>query len=308
MIDNKLYSAVEAEGFAMKTFHAAHLEEIRHDFEKLVEQGLLEEEFYKNNLTNFNYDYESILNKAKSVIVIAVPQKGSIAEFVYKGKKINAAIPPIYLPSNIRSKLTNILDCTLVEGGYHYSRPMLPLKLLAVRSGLGQYGRNNICYVPKIGSFLRLHAYITDYEFADDSWGAVKVMESCKNCTACIESCPTKAIEEERFLIKAQNCITNLNEFLTPIPKWVSPSWHNAIIGCMKCQQACPHNKHNLEAVEQRICFNEEETEQLLRAVAMEELQASVRDKLIHSGMDSFYNVLPRNLQLLIGEQEYKQV
>jgi epoxyqueuosine reductase len=33
---------------------------------------------------------------------------------------------------------------------------LLPLKSLAVRSGLAAYGRNNVCYVPGMGSFLEL--------------------------------------------------------------------------------------------------------------------------------------------------------
>ena len=42
------------------------------------------------------------------------------------------------------------------------------MKLAAVRSGLAQYGRNNICYVEGMGSFFSFHAYLTDRVFEED--------------------------------------------------------------------------------------------------------------------------------------------
>ncbi|MEA4847954.1 MAG: 4Fe-4S double cluster binding domain-containing protein [Clostridiaceae bacterium] len=299
MISKNLRSEIEAAGFRIKVFKAEHLKEISNGFKMLAEQGILDKDFYENNLADFNYDYKSVLADAKSVMVIASPQHKSIAEFKCNDKTVNAVIPPIYMYPDINSRITGILNNVLAIEGYSFAKPVIPLKLIAVRSGLGRYGRNNVCYMPGLGSFIRLSAYVTDYEFEEDSWGDIKVMESCSNCTACIDNCPAGAIDKRRFLIHAQNCITNFNEYDVPMPEWISPLWHNSIVGCMKCQEACPHNAKLTDLVDERICFDEKETEMILDGSAFDNLPLETRRKISHSGMEEYYNVLPRNIRLL---------
>ncbi len=299
MINVNLRSEIEGAGFKIKTFRVGHLEEISTEFEKLAAQGLLDEDFYKSSLTDFNYDYKSILPNAKSVMIIASPQCKSLAEFKFEGKDLSAVIPPTYIYPGINSRVVSILDNVLSKNGYSFTKPVLPLKLLAVRSGLGQYGRNNICYIPGLGSFIRLSAFITDYEFEEDSWGDAKAMESCSSCTACIDNCPTGTIDKGRFLIHAENCITNFNEYETPMPEWVRSEWHDSIVGCMKCQAACPHNKKLVDFVDERIFFDEEDTRMILSGVPLNNLPVETKNKITNSGLESYYSVLPRNIRLL---------
>ena len=305
MISKNLYSEIEAAGFRIKTFKVEHLEEISTEFERLVAQGLLNEDFYKSNLVSFNYDYKSMLKNAKSVIVIAAPQYKSLVEFEYEGKTLAATIPPTYIYPRIDNRVVNILNDVLIKNHYSLVRASLPLKLLAARSGLGQYGRNNVCYIPGRGSYNRLLAFITDYEFEEDNWGDIKVMESCSTCSACVDKCPTGAIDKNRFLIHAQNCITNFNEYETPIPEWINPDWHDSIVGCMKCQAACPQNNKLLDKVDERISFNEKETEMILDGSEFNNLPGETRNKLSNAGMESYYNVLPRNIHLLIDKLQH---
>jgi epoxyqueuosine reductase len=302
MINENLHSEIEAAGFRIKTFKIRHLEEISTEFEKLAAQGLLDEDFYKSNLTDFNYDCKSVLDNAKSVMVIASPQYKSLAEFKCEDRTFSIIIPPTYIYPGINSRIVTILDKVLAKNGYSFVKPVLPVKLLVVRSGLGQYGRNNICYIPGLGSFVRLSAFITDYEFEEDSWGEMQVMESCSSCSACIGSCPTGAIDKGRFLIHAENCLTNFNEYETPIPEWVNPDWHNSIVGCMKCQAACPHNKKLLDLVNERIFFDENETRMILDGHPFADLPVETRNKISQSGMEEYYNVLPRNIRLVIDK------
>jgi epoxyqueuosine reductase len=302
MVTKNLYLQIESAGFRIKTFKVEHLEEISTGFEKLVSQGLLDENFYKRNLTSFNYDYKSILKNAKSVIVFAAPQYKSLAKFEYEGKTVTATIPPTYISPSIDSLVLNILNDVLIKSHFSFVRASLPLKLLAVKSGLGEYGRNNVCYIPGRGSYNRLLAFITDYEFHEDSWGGIKAMENCSTCFACANNCPTGAIDKEQFLIHAQNCITNFNEYEPPIPEWIKPDWHNSIIGCMKCQTACPQNNMLLDNVDKRIYFDENETKMILGGSQLNELPEETRNKITFAGMDSYYSVLPRNLRLLIDK------
>lgn len=300
MISEKLHGEMEAAGFRFKTFKAGHLREISTCFEELVSQGVLDEKLYRNSLSNFNYDFERVMENAQTVIVLAARQGISYAVFEAEGGTIETVIPPTYNYSGIISRIEGILDNVLVKSGYSLAKAVLPMKLLAVRSGLGRYGRNNICYVPGMGSFVRLAAYITDYESGEDSWGDVKALDSCSTCTACADKCPTKAIDKGRFLIHAHNCITNFNECDIPIPEWFNPDWHNSLIGCMRCQTACPHNRKLIDEVEERVFFDRKETSMILGGIAYENLPEKTRSKLYHTGLKPYYHILPRNIRLLM--------
>jgi epoxyqueuosine reductase len=143
-LDKKLFCEFEAAGFKAKAFKARHLEEIKDEFEKLAGQGLLDRAFYDSNLKSFGYDVEGILADAKTVIIVAAPQYKSIAEFDIGGRRLETVIPPTYMYPGVNGKITDILDRTIAVRGFRYTRAALPLKLIAVRSGLGSYGRNNI--------------------------------------------------------------------------------------------------------------------------------------------------------------------
>lgn len=62
---------------------------------------------------------------------------------------------------------------------------------------------------------------------------------------------------------------------------------------------ACPHNSKLLGQVEERICFDGEETGLILGGKSFDSLPEATRDKIVHMGMESYYNVLPRNICLL---------
>ena len=193
-----------------------------------------------------------------------------------------------------------MLDNFFAESGHGYAEISLPLKLLAVRSGLGKYGRNNVCYIPGLGSFFRLSVFITDYEFEEDSWGEAKAMENCAGCSVCIDSCPAGAIGSERFLIRAHRCITYLNESDNPMPEWVKPEWHNALIGCMRCIITCPCNRKFIDAVDEKIRFSEEETRLILNADSFSGLPLETRNKITRIGLNNSFSIMPRNIRLLM--------
>ncbi|HAA85103.1 MAG TPA: hypothetical protein DCE14_01985 [Kosmotogaceae bacterium] len=138
--------------------------------------------------------------------------------------------------------MMNLVTGVMDSEGFSVGRAALPEKLLAARTGLAGYGRNNITYVPKAGSYHRLVALYTDMPCEDYEWQSPSRLDECKNCSACIRSCPTGCIVEERFLINASRCLTYFNESRRPFPSWVNSKWHNAIIGCLKCQMICPAN------------------------------------------------------------------
>jgi len=68
--------------------------------------------------------------------------------FRFQGKTVPVVIPPTYVSYTPRTEsVLTILKSWLKEEGFRLANQQLPLKTLAVKSGLARYGRNNICYV-----------------------------------------------------------------------------------------------------------------------------------------------------------------
>lgn len=86
-----------------------------------------------------------------------------------KGRSLPVILPPTYADGDeIDGRVKGQLIRAMGNGRFRFCKTALPLKTLATRSGLASYGRNNITYVGKFGSFHRLTAFYTDYLFADD--------------------------------------------------------------------------------------------------------------------------------------------
>jgi epoxyqueuosine reductase len=181
-------------------------------------------------------------------------------------KSYPVVIPPTYYDT-IDNDVADILKTVLEPQGYQLQKVRLPEKLLAVRSGLAQYGKNNITYAKGMGSFQRPVVFISDYPCAEDSWGEAAVLEHCENCSACLKACPTNAIVSDRFQLYAERCLTFHNESAKAFPQWLSPSWHNCLVGCMICQKVCPANKEVVKWIEAGATFDHDETHLILEGV-----------------------------------------
>ena len=177
------------------------------------------------------------------------------------------------------------------------------LKRLAVRTGLGKYGRNNICYVDGMGSFLTLYAFFTDFSFDEDNWQEVELMNLCSNCKVCLKQCPTGSISEDNFVLDIERCIPLYNEVPGEFPDWIEPSSHNALMGCLRCQLPCPANGEALTKAQKLDSVSEEETEKILDGTFDDALSYSISEKLRmfppeHASY--FLPVIARNLRVLI--------
>ncbi|MCJ7498151.1 MAG: hypothetical protein MUO78_08475, partial [candidate division Zixibacteria bacterium] len=229
--------------------------------------------FYQECLNHFKYNSVWGLTEAKSIIVISVPQPQIRLAFNWKVKLEDFIVPPTYsLQPNreVEALLTKILE----PQGYTVACSKLPLKLLAVRSGLGSYGKNNICYVTGMGSFHRLMAFYSDLPCYEDAWQEEQTMETCESCSACFNNCPVGAISSRRFLLHAERCITFHNEkpVNIPFPEWIDPSWHHCPVGCMQCQSICPENADIMPWIEPGAEFSEDETMLLLKGIPLDQL------------------------------------
>ena len=307
---DELLARLREHGFQARIVSVSHLHQLQKEIEGLRGHALLDSQFCEDRLAWFNFQTPEGLLKAQSLIVVAVPRPQTRATFIWNGQRRPLILPPTYTAyDDIEKEVENLLAKVLGEKGYRLAGTALPLKLLAVRSGLGQYGRNNICYVSGLGSFLQLVAVYSDMPCEEDSWQESTMMKSCEECELCRRACPTGAIPSDRFLLRAERCIPYHNEKKGDVqfPKWMDASWHNCIVGCMRCQRVCPQNKGLVQWVGEEEEFSEEETILLLEGVAQDKLPVKTLRKLEHLGLVDYLDSIPRNLGIFFKKREQSQ-
>ncbi|NNG02250.1 MAG: 4Fe-4S binding protein [Desulfobacteraceae bacterium] len=273
--------------------------EIRDEIFRRNVTGDIHPDLYRLWLTPLFEAAEKKLNGAKSLIVTAAPQYPLSVEFRVQDKTFTTRVPPTYTHGT--DYLIHYLITDVLTGyGLTARKAVLPLKLTAVRSGLAAYGRNNVTYVFGMGSFFRLAAFYSDLEPPEDApWEEAQAMETCDRCLSCVQACPTGAIDDKRFLIRAEKCLTFFNEREQGFPDWIDPSWHNCLVGCLRCQLVCPMNKRHEKSIQFSVAFTEPETERIL-SNRMSDLPVPMQTKLDQLGLTDYLPVLARNLETLM--------
>lgn len=291
-------------GMKAAVVSAVHLNELKEQMETLKQNGTFDETFYRDYFRYIDYSETERFDNARSLIAIAVPSLPVRLLFQYEGNSIETVIPPTYVYSEAERSAAVLLEKLHADNAYRFQRVRLPAKLLAVRSGLAEYGRNNICYSAEFGSFQRVLTFCSDMPIEADDWREMTLAERCGHCGACVKACPTGAIADDRFVIHAERCITYRNETEYPFPDWLDSGMHNAIIGCMKCQTVCPMNKEHRKRSTDRIVFTEDETNALLYCNDFRSLPSALSQKLEMLNMTEYANVLARNMKAVFANKK----
>ncbi len=301
-ISGQISQAMSQYGYRFGTVSITRLIEVQEAVAALVRQGLVNRQLSAG--WHFYLRTNDGLPEAKTIIILAMPQPITRLRFEWQGNVYLADVSPNYFYRADESRAEEILNGVLGPSGYKVVKDSPAMKTLAVRSGLAEYGKNNISYIQGIGSFYRLAAFYTDCVVEEKTWRESRVMEACEECSLCRDSCPTGSIDADRFLIHAEKCLGSLNERDPDYPYWVrlQPGWHSAFIGCMSCQFACPVNKPYLDNIVMGPAFTEEEAGQILEAVSVENLSPDTLQKL-DSPSAASYRRLPANLRALIEKQ-----
>jgi epoxyqueuosine reductase len=131
------------------------------------------------------------------------------------------------------------------------------------------------------------------------------MMDLCKECSACVQKCPTGAIPKDRFLLRVERCLTFHNEHPAdvPFPNWIDPSWHNCLVGCLHCQKVCPANTKIINWTEPGPTFSEEETKLLLNGTTIENLPDETKSKVEEHNLANYLFVYPRNLGVILDRE-----
>jgi epoxyqueuosine reductase len=202
-------SALEELGYRGGATSIRHLDELRAEIEAPRRDGLVKEGVYDQYLSSFEWEPPASLPGAKSIFVVAVPDPAVRITFTWREKPVPVIVPPIYLHWRDVDRRAEQAAGEIVQSSGHRVVPAnLPKKLTAVRAGLATYGRNNITYVPGMGSFYRPVLLWSDLPCEEDQWQELRMMATCERCQACLRACPTGAIGADRFLLHAERCLT----------------------------------------------------------------------------------------------------
>jgi len=119
------------------------------------------------------------------------------------------------------------------------STPILE-KALAVKAGLGWFGKNTLLIHRKYGTFTLLSGVLTTLDIQDKT--LQMRLPRCGSCTRCLDACPTGALEKP-YQLNANKCLSNhLIESKSPLPDDIRKKNPGYIFGCDICQDVCPHN------------------------------------------------------------------
>lgn len=301
----RLMNLITERGWKAGIVPVACLEELRREIRDRLGRGLLDAAFYRDRLSSFSFDPPAELPEPRAIIIVALPVPQTRTFFNWQGRRLAAILPPTYAGySATASHVQAVISACVEREGWRVAAAELPLKTLAAWSGLASYGRNNLCYVQGMGSFLQLVGVFSDLPCSERAWREPAMLRQCESCVACLRSCPTGAITRDRFLLQAENCLTYHNEAAADLPAWIQRSWHHCLIGCMKCQSICPENKAVKNWIEDRTEFSEYETGCLIGGMPFDRLPDETAAKLHSLQLNEEYRILCRNLSVLVNSAE----
>lgn len=148
----------------------------------------------------------------------------------------------------LRDKLTKIGDQLKSQYELEYkftldTHPVLE-RDLAMRAGLGWFGKNSMLINRREGSFFIIGSLLLNKKLEIPQ--RASEVDHCGQCNRCAEACPTEAIDPVTRTINAKDCISTftIEQFkLETTPSLKMNLSNGEIFGCDICQDVCPWNK-----------------------------------------------------------------
>ena len=200
----------------------------------------------------------AVLPGAKSIIAVGVGYKDNIPQ-PYKPIPKNAGLIASFAAAEdyhaiIKSLLENIADNLKKHLNFKYKTlidsPTLDERALAVRAGLGFFGRNGLVVSPEYGTRFGIGLMLTDMEIETlkkiihptSEEPPPSIGMACPpGCNKCAAACPTAALSRTGSY-DVSRCISYLTQ-KDHLTQGEMAIMGNHLYGCDICQDACPFNK-----------------------------------------------------------------
>ena len=114
-------------------------------------------------------------------------------------------------------------------------------RAVAVRAGLGWYGKNSNVLLPGEGSWVVLGSVLTDAGL--EPTGS-PIDDGCGGCRRCLDGCPTGAIVAPG-VVDARRCLAWLVQSAEEFPREHRVALGDRIYGCDDCQEVCPPSRRS---------------------------------------------------------------
>ncbi|MFC2078761.1 4Fe-4S double cluster binding domain-containing protein [Candidatus Bipolaricaulota bacterium] len=296
----RILEAIERRGWAARFVPGKRRFDLWGELEERFERGEFNMTYFEERVRYFEKAAKELPVWVRSFLIVAIPDPKFRIRFGWRGREVALLIPQgfVHFHDRAESLIEEAMRTDFSERPVRTSGSLLPRKLLAARTGLSRYGRNNLAYVDGMGSYHRLSCLATDIRCDDSSWQEAAALDACESCGACIRTCPAGAIDPDRFLIRVERCITYWHERAPGVayPNDADYSWQEHFMGCTKCQDVCPQNRQEPAVEETGPPFTEEETTALVRGVALDDLAPETIEKLRQHDILQYLGLLPRNL------------
>jgi len=207
-------------------------------------------------------NFESVNKSTRSIIISATMTPVQYSPVHFRGKKYIIRTPHQYYTADFSSR--SVGEYIAEQEGLKEALVNIrdiPMKLTAAMCGLTEYGRNNIAYTTKYGSYITLMAFQSNEKHYDLTLKEPKRMDLCESCKICENRCPGAALKDRSFL-QVEDCLSLYNEVEGAFPDKIEKMPHHALMGCLICQENCPANRE-IEARKEGETLDEEETEHL---------------------------------------------
>lgn len=207
--------------------------------------------FTNYSLTNSKRKDPSLsLQNAKSIIVAGIyiggltlpiwtnPSYGRTSRLYLSGFFVDIVKPL----ESIKSFLIDQGYDAIICDSSNSEKSILPLKLAAVRAGLGWQGKHSLMISRKYGTFLALGGILTN---AILELNQKEEPDHCGKCNKCQVACPVSALDRP-YILDRNKCLSSLLQEEN-LPDDALIKAENRILDCEICQEACPWNKKHIE-------------------------------------------------------------
>lgn len=210
------------------------LEEENHKLNGFVEQDI-EKRIYPN----------ITMEDVKSIIVVCMGYKKKYG-FEYDGKlrgRISMGAVGNDYHNILNKNMEQLVDEMKKDIDFKYkifsdTGPIVDREV-AVRAGLGYYGKNGLVHCLNFGSVMFIGYIFTNIKLNESE---VIEFELCGDCNICIESCPTGALSKDNKFY-AEKCISFLTQTKEVLSKKQMKDIGIQLYGCDICQNVCPRNR-----------------------------------------------------------------